>query len=324
MKNSKIPSNLKKKKKVLIIFILILLLIIFIKFDYKILEENLLANVEPEIKPPTLNDFKKDLEFLINRYKYLIKNEKNIDENSPIWMMWYQGIKDAPPIVLSCIQSIILNKAKHPLIIISKYNLEKYIKLPSFIKNKFENNTFSITHFSDIVRMALLSKYGGYWIDSTYFISTPLTKVNTTFFTLKLNYCWTKDIFFMTCLWAGNFFATNKHSFIATYGYMAFLYYWKKYNTLVDYFLIDYIIYVAYENLKEFKDTITNLPFINCSIFNLAGSLKSIYRKSDFECSFNKLYKMDNSALNNDTKNLTNYEYIINEYKLNPLHIIDN
>ena len=33
---------------------------------------------------------------------------------------------------------------------------------------------------------------------------------------------------------------------------------------------------------------------------------------------------MDNSALNNDTKNLTNYEYIINEYKLNPLHIIDN
>ena len=154
MKNSKIPSNLKKKKKVLIIFILILLLIIFIKFDYKILEENLLANVEPEIKPPTLNDFKKDLEFLINRYKYLIKNEKNIDENSPIWMMWYQGIKDAPPIVLSCIQSIILNKAKHPLIIISKYNLEKYIKLPSFIKNKFENNTFSITHFSDIVRMA--------------------------------------------------------------------------------------------------------------------------------------------------------------------------
>ena len=173
------------------------MLIIFIKFDYKILEENLLANVEPEIKPPTLNDFKKDLEFLINRYKYLIKNEKNIDENSPIWMMWYQGIKDAPPIVLSCIQSIILNKAKHPLIIISKYNLEKYIKLPSFIKNKFENNTFSITHFYDIVRMALLSKYGGYWIDSTYFISTPLTKVNTTFFTLKLNYCWTKDIFFM-------------------------------------------------------------------------------------------------------------------------------
>jgi len=167
LKNSNIPSNLKAIKKyhlfgkILLIFTFFLLLI----------SKELLINVEPHIKQPTFNYIKTDLEFLVNKYKHLIKNEKNIDENSPIWMMWYQGIKNAPPIVLSCIQSIILNKAKHPLIIISKYNLEKYIKLPSFIKNKFENKSFSITHFSDIIRMALLSKFGGYWIDSTYFIS---------------------------------------------------------------------------------------------------------------------------------------------------------
>ena len=76
--------------------------------------------------------------------------------------MWYQGIETAPPIVLSCMQSIIQNRKKHPVIIISKYNLEKYIKLPSYIMDKFINNIFSITHFSDIIRMALLSKYGGY------------------------------------------------------------------------------------------------------------------------------------------------------------------
>ena len=59
--------------------------------------------------------------------------------------------------------------------------------------DKFINNIFSITHFSDIIRMALLSKYGGYWIDSTYLVTSPLTKVNTSFFTLKLNYCWTNN-----------------------------------------------------------------------------------------------------------------------------------
>ena len=68
---------------------------------------------------------KREFELLINKYKYLIESEKNIDDDSPIWMMWYQGIENAPPIVLSCIQSVINNRANHPVIIISKYNLEK-------------------------------------------------------------------------------------------------------------------------------------------------------------------------------------------------------
>jgi len=320
LKNSNIPSNLKAIKKyhlfgkILLIFTFFLLLI----------SKELLINVEPHIKQPTFNYIKTDLEFLVNKYKHLIKNEKNIDENSPIWMMWYQGIKNAPPIVLSCIQSIILNKAKHPLIIISKYNLEKYIKLPSFIKNKFENKSFSITHFSDIIRMALLSKFGGYWIDSTYFISTHLTKVNTSFFTLKLKYCFTNNIFFINCLWSGNFMAVSKNSFIATYGYMALIYYWEKYNSLLNYFLIDYIIYIAYENVKEFKDIIINLPYINCNIFSLARSLESVYRKRDFNCSFNKLNKIVNRTLYKEGKNLTNYGYIISKYKFNPYYISNN
>ena len=52
--------------------------------------------------------------------------------------------------------------------------------------DKFTNNIFSITHFSDIIRMALLSKYGGYWIDSTYLVTSPLTKVNTSFFYFEI------------------------------------------------------------------------------------------------------------------------------------------
>ena len=87
-------------------------------------------------------------------------------------MMWYQGLESAPPIILSCIQSVIQNREKHPVIIITKYNIDKYIKLPYYIMEKFKNKNFSLTHFSDIVRIALLFKYGGYWIDATYFVNT--------------------------------------------------------------------------------------------------------------------------------------------------------
>ena len=262
----------------------------------------------------TWNNVQRDFVFLLNKYKYLIDDEKNIDSNSPIWMMWYQGIENAPPIVLSCFRSVIKNRANHKVYIISKYNLNKYIKLPSYIMKKFDEGVFSITHFSDIVRMALLSKYGGYWIDSTYFVTSPLIHINTTFYTLKLNYCWIKDHPFINCLWSGNFMAVPKNSFIATYGYNAFLLYWKKYNSLIDYLLIDYIIYIAYNKLEKFKKVINELPFVPCNIFSLVQILDSKYEKTDLKCFANKLTK-EGLWYKYNGQNRTNYGYIIEKYK---------
>ena len=284
----------------------VLLIVLFIY--YSLFKKNINNNI--------LNwgTIKQDFELLIDKYKYLIKYEKNIDEDSPIWMMWYQGIENAPPIVLSCIQSVIRNRAKHKVIIISKYNLENYIKLPPHIIEKFNNNLFSITHFSDIIRMALLFKYGGYWIDSTYLLTAPLIMVNTSFYTLKLNYCWTYNHPFINCLWSVNFMAVPKNSFIATYGYKALLNYWKKYNSLIDYFLIDYIIYVAYHKEEKFREIINELPFTTCNIFSLAQSLNNNYNKSDIQCSSNKLTKNGEWSISNGI-DITNYGYIIKKYK---------
>ena len=265
-------------------------------------------NIESDYAALNWKNIKKDFEMLANKYRYLITKEKNIDENSPIWMMWYQGIETAPPIVKACIQSVIANRAKHPVYIISKYNLDKYIKLPSYLLEKFNKGIFSITHLSDIVRFGLLFKYGGYWIDATYFVTTPLTKLNTNFFSLRLKRCWLKGHPFINCQWSGNFLAVSKGSFIASYGYMAFLYYWKKYNSLIDCFIIDYIIFVAYSTVQEFKDIINNVPIIDCNIFSLNTKLNSEYSVSDFKCPFNKLKKTAG-------KN-TNYYYIIGNYIL--------
>ena len=283
----------------------VILLVAFIFYSLFKKNNNLILN---------WNKIKQDFELLINKYKNLLKSEKNIDEDSPIWVMWYQGIENAPPIVLSCIQSIIRNRAKHKVIIISKYNLENYIKLPKHIIEKFNNNIFSITHLSDIVRFALLQKYGGYWIDATYLVTTPLEKINSPFYTLKLNYCWTYNHPFINCLWSANFFALPKNSFVATFGYKALLNYWKKYNLLIDYFLIDYIIYIAYHKEEKFKTIINKHPFTTCNIFSLVESLNNNYNPRDFQCSFNKLTKNGNWIISND-KGSTNYGYIIKKYK---------
>jgi len=321
--------SFKKVYKIIFIFVLlsILILLSFSKVNIEEQEEQE-EQIVKELNKIKFNqtelnwdNVKNDLEFLSNKYKYLIKNEKNITEDSPIWMMWYQGIENAPPIVKSCIQSVILNRAKQPVHIIDKYNYENYIKLPSYIKEKFNNGNFSITHFSDIVRMGLLFKYGGYWIDSTYFINTPLTKINTNFFSLKTKYCFPHP--FIKCLWAGNFLAVPPNSFIATYSYIAFLLYWKIYNSLIDFFLIDYIILIAYNNVLEFKNLITNLPFVNCNIFSLSDSLNSNYNEAYLQCSFNKLQRRNTyNEFNSNGK--TNYGYIIEKYKLDIKNINNN
>ena len=297
-------------------------LVLFLLFILMNLQEynNIEYQLEKEIskigysqKQSNWNYIKKDFLLLALKFRHIMKNEKNIPEDSPIWTMWYQGIENAPPIVQSCIKSIIINRGKHHVIIIDKYNLKKYIKLPSYIIEKHNNHTFTTTHFSDIVRMGLLFKYGGYWIDSTYLITTPITKINYTFYSLKkYKFC---NHTFITCQWAGNFLATTKNSFISTYGYSTLLLYWKKYNSLINYFLLDYIIYIAYNNIIEFKHIIEKLPKQKCKI-PLVKVLNSEYNKSYFNCHFNKLsYKKHWILFKNKTE--TNYGYLIQKYKLN-------
>jgi hypothetical protein len=261
-------------------------------------------------KPLNMNFLSNEFKTIVKKYMYLIKIEKNISNDSPIWVMWYQGIEKAPPFIKACIHSIIVNKADHPVNLLDKNNLDNYIKLPKFILRKFFKGIISITHFSDIVRMALLSTYGGYWIDSTYLITAPLKHINTSFFTLKLTHCYP---IISKCLLAGNFLAMPKNSFLSTYSYNAFLFYWKNYNSLINYYLIDYIILIAYENVQELRNLIQNLPYIECNIFSLYKYLNSTYNQSLISCPFNKLSRIGKFKEYND-KNMTNYGYIINNY----------
>ena len=214
-------------------------------------------------------NMKRDFKFLVNKYKYLIDNETNISEDSPIWMMWYQGLENAPPIVKICYESIFRNRGKHPVYILNKNNIKKYISLPNYIIEKFKKGIIGMAHFSDIIRVGLLLKFGGYWIDSTYFITTPLKKINSTFFTLKPRHCFVKKHSFIKCLFSINFMAVPKNSFIATYSFASLLFYWKKYNSTICYFLLDYIFNIAYKKLPKFKKIIDDQPYIECDILNL-------------------------------------------------------
>ena len=202
------------------------------------------------IKERILNTLFIEFKDLIIEYTSVNHTDVNISDDSPIWVLWYQGFEQAPPIIKACINSIKKNSGTHPVIVLSKDNISDYLKLPDNIVTKFKKGFFSITHLSDIIRLGLLTKYGGYWIDSTYFLTSPIISRNMPFFSLKQKNCNYKSV--VHCMWSGNFLGVGKNNSVTKFLYNAFVNYWEENNTLIDYFLLDYVIRLAFDYFPEF------------------------------------------------------------------------
>ena len=88
-----------------------------------------------------------------------------------VWSMWLQGEENAPEIVKKCYESQRKCLPNKKFVILDEKNVYDYIDLPDFIKKKRQEGKIGNAHFSDLVRNALLIKYGGYWLDSTVFMT---------------------------------------------------------------------------------------------------------------------------------------------------------
>lgn len=83
-----------------------------------------------------------------------------------IWIYWEQGFENAPEIVKSCKKSW-EKYAGSNLIALDKNNLEYY--LPKNATDPLFDHHVHIQIRSDIIRLKLLLRYGGIWVDSTVF-----------------------------------------------------------------------------------------------------------------------------------------------------------
>lgn len=86
-----------------------------------------------------------------------------------IWWCWLQGTDKMPELSKICLESLKKNLPTYEIRIITLDNLSSFINLPDVIVKKFNAGWISEAHFSDIIRLNLLAKYGGIWIDSTVY-----------------------------------------------------------------------------------------------------------------------------------------------------------
>lgn len=231
------------------------------------------------------------LRYLENEYADIIRKYKSLDsissnpnqiaDNSPIWVLWLQGEDCMPEIVRKCVNSIRRNAQKHPVHLLSKDNISDYVDDCFDFKRVNEGNyKISRTHYSDLLRMQLLSKYGGLWIDSTVYMSKPMPKFHSSIFTISHNGGGKRHVL-NGSMWSAWLWGGAKDAIFPRFAYEMFTAYWGKENHLIDYYLIDYLAAVAFRNFSNFQKEVLSLPKENPYPNKLMGVVNKPYIASE-------------------------------------------
>ncbi len=120
------------------------------------------------------------INYFRKKYLPLIPMSEPIKKNNSskyIFQCWLQGLDKAPDLVKNCIESVDKFKGDREHIIITMDNLSRWVKLPDFILEKYKKGKIGNAHFADIIRVYLLSEYGGYWIDATMLMTAEFPSV---------------------------------------------------------------------------------------------------------------------------------------------------
>lgn len=190
---------------------------------------------------------------LENKYKkYLIRFDEKYEEtehkgSNKIWICWFQGINEAPDIVKKCIESIEKNNPNKEVVIITSSNLHDYVEFPKFIEEKWKSGVITHTHMTDLLRLELLIRYGGTWIDATVFCSSSNIP----------SYFFDSDLFFYQLLKPGRdgngiylsswFMSAKTNNKILMATRELCYEYWKDNDTMWDYFLLHDFLSIVLE-----------------------------------------------------------------------------
>ena len=210
-------------------------------------------------------------EFIMN-YEFNTCNQKN---SKIIWTLWMQGYENAPELVKSTIDSIrkFAELNNFQFILLEENTIEKYIVFPKLIKEKMDLGIIDYTKISDILRVSLLAKYGGTWVDATIYMKEEFDSslLLQNYYTIKTGGIEDYSPNISNNRWKGFFLSGNSSLFSFTRDF--FFEYYSRYDIAVDYLLIDYIFDIAYKYDEKIKNQMLELEKSNPNLFWLENHL---------------------------------------------------
>ncbi len=89
------------------------------------------------------------------------------ESSDKVWVCWLQGMENAPQIVQRCYRSLQENLKDRQIVLLTEENIGHYVQFPPHIQEKWKRGIITNTHMTDLLRLELLTRYGGMWVDAT-------------------------------------------------------------------------------------------------------------------------------------------------------------
>ena len=171
--------------------------------------------------------------------------------SNKVWVCWLQGMENAPDVVKRCYRSLRENLPDREIVLLTRENYKEYVAFPAFIEEKVQAGLITPTHFTDLLRLELLIRHGGTWVDSTVFCSgrnIPAYMLDSDLFLFQNlkpgrdGHATVISSWFITA-------CTNHPILMLT---RALLYeYWAHNKNMIDYFLLHDMFQLAIEACPE-------------------------------------------------------------------------
>lgn len=189
-----------------------------------------------------------------------------------IWVCWLQGEAHMPDVVKLCIRSLRKNApAGAEVVLLTGENIGKFVQFPDYVYKNLKSGRLTLTHFSDLLRMNLLRTYGGFWVDSTVFVSAPIPPeyMDGRLYSIQM---YGKEDRDKNPYYGGLtsfLFSGSTQCLLFDFCYRFFLEYQKKYGHLIDVHPINLCFRMAYDRFPEMRAAIDAIGPNNRDVYTL-------------------------------------------------------
>jgi hypothetical protein len=263
--------------------------------------------------------------YLSCEYAHIIEEYKNkqpvkLTDLRPfsIWFAWLQGETLMPETVRLCYNALRKNANGNTVILVTWENYQNYVTIPPYILEKVNKGIITATHFSDILRMCLLYEHGGLWMDSTVLLTDSLPVFSCGFYSPKCPCDSWQNV--NEKRWLGFFLYMDRGNILAKLVRSIFFEYWKTKEAMIEYYLIDYCIAIAYDHIPAVRAMIDAVQASNAAPHTLQHHLNDAYDPVLFDelkraSFFYKLSRMGNYVEKTETGKLTLYGFLLSKYE---------
>lgn len=208
----------------------------------------------------------------------------DFDGKIPVWVCWWQGEEEMPELIRCCKKSLEENLPadKTALRWITLENCGEYVTFTESVIRKFNEGKISYAHLSELLRAELLFRYGGMWVDASYYLTRPAAPE-----------IFEQEIYMLKGLWY-----SVKGKKLFWFLMESLWYYWDLEDKLADDSLTDILIAIAVEEFPEVRQELEQCAKCSEDIFGMQSWMNRRYTPERMKkiLSDSSFYRLDYRA----------------------------